>query len=110
MPLGAPIGSNRGLRPRELIAILIEECSLPVIVDAGLGLPSHACEAMELGAAACLVNTAIAAAANPVAMARGFALGVQAGHDAFLAGARQALGLGEGAIPSSPNAGLSQKA
>ena len=110
MPLGAPIGSNRGLRTRELIAILIEECSLPVIVDAGLGLPSHACEAMELGAAACLVNTAIAAAANPVAMARGFALGVQAGHDAFLAGARQALGLGEGAIPSSPNAGLSQKA
>lgn len=109
MPLGAPIGSNRGLRTRELIAILIEECSLPVIVDAGLGLPSHACEAMELGAAACLVNTAIAAAANPVAMARGFALGVQAGHDAFLAGARQALGLGEGAIPSSPNAGLSQK-
>lgn len=109
MPLGAPIGSNRGLRTRELIAILIEECSLPVIVDAGLGLPSHACDAMELGAAACLVNTAIATARDPVAMARGFALAVQAGHEAFLAEGRKALGLGEGAIASSPGAGVSQK-
>lgn len=109
MPLGAPIGSNRGLRTKELIAILIEECELPVIVDAGLGLPSHACEAMELGAAACLVNTAIATARDPVAMARGFALGVRAGREAFLAGARQALGLGQGAVASSPGAGISRK-
>ena len=62
MPLGAPIGTNRGLRTREMLAILIEEIDLPVVVDAGLGRPSHACEAMEMGAAACLVNTAIATA------------------------------------------------
>lgn len=71
MPLGAPIGSNRGLKAREMIRILIEEIDLPVIVDAGLGAPSHACEAMEMGAAACLVNTAIATANDPVRMARG---------------------------------------
>ncbi len=86
MPLGAPIGSNRGLKTKELIRILIDEINLPIIVDAGLGKPSHACEAMEMGAAACLVNTAIAGASDPVAMAAAFSMAVQAGRQAFLAG------------------------
>lgn len=86
MPLGAPIGSNRGLKTKELLRILIAEIPLPVIVDAGLGKPSHACEAMEMGAAACLVNTAIAGAGDPVGMAGAFAAAVQAGRQAYLAG------------------------
>nr|WP_041281880.1 thiazole synthase [Desulfohalobium retbaense] len=86
MPLGAPIGSNRGLKTREMVRILVDEIDVPVIVDAGLGLPSHACEAMELGADACLVNTGIASAADPLRMAAAFAAGVQAGRDAWLAG------------------------
>jgi thiazole synthase len=86
MPLGAPIGSNRGLKMKEMIRILIEEISLPVIVDAGIGRPSQAAEAMEMGAAAVLVNTAIATAGDPVAMARAFALAVEAGRTAFLSG------------------------
>ena len=86
MPLGAPIGSNRGLRTRELIRILIEEISLPIIVDAGIGKPSEAAEAMEMGAAAVLLNTAIATARDPVTMARAFGLAVMAGRMAFLAG------------------------
>ncbi|MEW5953568.1 MAG: thiazole synthase [Bacillota bacterium] len=86
MPLGAPIGSNRGLKTKELVRILIEEISLPIIVDAGIGRPSEAAEAMEMGAAAVLVNTAIATAADPVAMARAFGLAVAAGREAFLAG------------------------
>lgn len=106
MPLGAPIGSNRGLRTREMIAILIEEMSLPVIVDAGLGRPSHACEAMEMGAAACLVNTAIASAEDPVLMARAFGNGVRAGREAFLAGAGAQKHLAAGASASSPLTGF----
>ncbi len=86
MPLGAPIGSNRGLKTRELVRILVEEIELPVIVDAGLGRPSEAAEAMEMGCAAVLVNTAIATARDPVAMARAFALAVQAGRQAYRAG------------------------
>lgn len=86
MPLGAPIGSNRGLKTKELIRILIEEIPLPIIVDAGIGRPSEAAEAMELGAAAVLVNTAIATAADPVAMAKAFGLAVAAGRTAYLAG------------------------
>jgi len=86
MPLGSPIGSNRGLKTRELIRILIEEIPLPIIVDAGLGRPSEAAEAMEMGAAAVLVNTAIATADNPVAMARAFGLAVEAGRLAYLSG------------------------
>lgn len=86
MPLGAPIGSNRGLRTKELIRILIEEIPLPVIVDAGIGLPSEAAAAMEMGAAAVLVNTAIATASDPVAMARAFGRAVDAGRTAYLAG------------------------
>ncbi len=87
MPLGAPIGTNRGLRTKEMIGILIEEIAVPIVVDAGIGKPSEACEAMEMGAAACLVNTAIATAADPVAMAEAFGAAVRAGRQAYLAGA-----------------------
>jgi len=86
MPLGSPIGSNRGLRTKELVRILIEEIELPVIVDAGLGRPSEAAEAMEMGCAAVLVNTAVATARDPMAMARAFALAVEAGRRAYHAG------------------------
>jgi len=86
MPLGAPIGSNRGLKTKELVRILVEEIALPVIVDAGLGCPSEAAEAMEMGCAAVLVNTAIATARDPAAMAHAFALAVEAGRKAYRAG------------------------
>lgn len=86
MPLGSPIGSNRGLKTREAIEIIIEMATVPVVVDAGLGAPSHAAEAMELGADAVLVNTAIAVAGDPEAMARAFKKGVEAGREAFVAG------------------------
>ncbi len=86
MPLGAPIGTNKGLKTKELVKILIDEISLPIIVDAGIGKPSEAAEAMELGAAAVLVNTAIASAENPILMAEAFGLAVKAGRKAFLAG------------------------
>jgi len=86
MPLGAPIGSNRGLRTRDCIAIIIEQARVPVVVDAGLGAPSHAAEAMEMGADAVLVNTALAISPNPALMAAAFRKGVEAGRHAFLAG------------------------
>lgn len=86
MPLGSPIGSNRGLQTKELLRILIEEIPLPVIVDAGIGKPSEAAAAMEMGAAACLLNTAIATANNPVLMAQAFGQAVEAGRKAYLAG------------------------
>ena len=86
MPLGAPIGSNRGLESRAFLEIIIAQSGVPVIIDAGLGAPSHAAAAMELGAHAVLVNTAIAAAGNPVAMGHAFKLGVQAGRTAFESG------------------------
>jgi thiazole synthase len=86
MPLGAPIGSNRGLLTRDQIRIIIEQATVPVVVDAGLGTPSHAAEAMELGADAVLINTAIAVAADPNAMAVAFKLGVEAGRMAYEAG------------------------
>jgi len=87
MPLGAPIGTNRGLRTAELIEIMIAELKdVPVIVDAGIGKPSHAAEAMEMGAAAVLLNTAIAASDDPVGMARAFRHAVRAGRLAYLAG------------------------
>jgi thiazole synthase len=85
MPLGAPIGSNRGLETAPLIALLIENCRVPVVVDAGIGRPSHAAAAMEMGADAVLVNTAIATAEDPVAMGRAFSLAVEAGRMAYLA-------------------------
>jgi thiazole synthase len=86
MPLAAPIGSNKGLKTRDSIEIIIAQATVPVVVDAGLGAPSHAAEAMEMGADAVLVNTAIAAAADAVAMAKGFKLAVEAGRLAYLAG------------------------
>ncbi len=86
MPLAAPIGSNRGLRTRDLVEIIIAQAGVPVVVDAGLGLPSHAAEAIEMGADAVLVNTAIAVADNPVLMARAFKLAVEAAELARQAG------------------------
>ncbi|MEX2599019.1 MAG: thiazole synthase [Dehalococcoidia bacterium] len=86
MPLGSAIGSGQGIHTREEIEIIIEQASVPVIVDAGLAVPSHAAEAMEMGAAAVLVNTAIARAKDPVLMGEAFRLGVEAGRKAYLAG------------------------
>ncbi len=86
MPLGAPIGTNRGLKTKELIQILISEIDLPIIVDAGIGRPSEAAEAMEMGAAAVLVNTAIATSNDPVLIAEAFGQAVEAGRKAYLAG------------------------
>lgn len=85
MPLGAPIGSNRGLETKPLIALLIENCRVPVVVDAGIGRPSQAAEAMEMGADAVLVNTAIATAEDPALMGRAFALAIAAGRLGYLA-------------------------
>lgn len=86
MPLGSPIGTNRGIETRRQIEIIIEQATVPVVIDAGLGAPSHAAEAMEMGAAAVLINTAIAAAGDPVRIARAFRNAVHAGREAFEAG------------------------
>ena len=86
MPLGAPIGSNKGLRTADFLEIIIEQARVPVVVDAGIGAPSDAAKAMEMGADAVLVNTAIAVAGDPVAMSRAFAQAVEAGRSAYLAG------------------------
>jgi len=86
MPLGAPIGTNKGLRTKELVKILIDEIDIPIVVDAGIGKPSEAAEAMELGAAAVLVNTAIATVGDPVMMAEAFGLAVKAGRAAYISG------------------------
>jgi thiazole synthase len=102
MPLAAPIGTGRGLKLRDSIRIMIEQAEVPVVVDAGLGAPSHAAESMELGADAVLVNTAIARADDPVAMARAFKLAVDAGRAAHLAGIMEEQ---ETAVPSSPVGG-----
>ena len=83
MPLGAPIGSNRGLKTKELIEIMIQELDIPIIVDAGIGKPSQAMEAMEMGAAACLVNTAIASSKDPAQMAKAFSMAVEGGRIAY---------------------------
>jgi len=86
MPLGAPIGSNRGLKTRDMLRIIIEQANVPVVVDAGLGAPSHTAEAMEMGSDAVLVNTALADATDHGAMARAFALATEAGRMAYRAG------------------------
>lgn len=86
MPLGAPIGTNKGLCTKEFIKILIREIDLPIIVDAGIGRPSQACEAMEMGAAAIMANTAIATAGDIPAMAEAFKKAVEAGRTAYLSG------------------------
>jgi len=103
MPLGSPIGSNQGLKTRAALEIIIEQSTVPVVVDAGLGLPSHAAEAMEIGADAVLVNTAIATAADPVEMALAFKLAVEAGRKAYESGPRAAI---RGAEASSPLTGF----
>lgn len=99
MPLGSFIGSNMGLRTREFIQVLIDEIKVPVIVDAGIGAPSHACEAMEMGAAAVLVNTAVAIAHNPPLLARAFARAVDAGRAGFLSGLPAQRPQGEASSP-----------
>lgn len=91
MPLAAPIGSNKGLISKEFIKMLIDEIDLPIIVDAGIGAPSHACEAMELGADAVLANTAVATAGDVAAMASAFRMAVDAGRKAYLAGLGRVL-------------------
>lgn len=103
MPLASPIGSNQGLRTRAALEIIIEQSNVPVVVDAGLGLPSHAADAMEIGADAVLVNTAIAIAADPIAMARAFKLAVRAGRAARLSGPGQ---VAKHASASSPLTGF----
>ncbi|MDN3670862.1 thiazole synthase [Echinicola jeungdonensis] len=99
MPLGAPIGSNNGLRTLDFLKIIIEQSNVPVVVDAGLGVPSHAAQAMELGADAVLVNTAIAVAHDPVQMAKAFKMAVEAGRMAFECGPAAAS---NHAVSSSP--------
>lgn len=99
MPLAAPIGTNKGLVVKDMIEIIISESRVPVVVDAGIGAPSHAAEAMEMGADAVLVNTAIAIAGDPIGMARAFAKAVEAGREAFQSG----LGIRtDFAVASSP--------
>lgn len=100
MPLGSPIGSNRGIEAKRQIEIIIEQATVPVVVDAGLGAPSHAAEAMEMGADAVLVNTAIAIASDPARMADAFRKAVEAGRDAF------EIGLGESLDEASPTSPL----
>ncbi len=99
MPLGAPIGTNKGLVTREMLQIIIEQSNVPVVVDAGIGAPSHAAEAMEIGADAVLVNTAIAVAGDPVAMASAFKIGVEAGRMAFEARLATRLDVAEASSP-----------
>jgi len=106
MPLAAPIGSNKGLCTREFIRILVEEIDLPVIVDAGIGRPSQACEAMELGCAAVMANTAIATAGNVGLMAKAFRFAIEAGRSAYLAGLGRVLD--RNAEASSPLTGFLQ--
>ena len=103
MPLAAPIGSNKGLATKEFIKILIEEIDLPVIVDAGIGRPSQACQVMEMGAAAVMANTAIATAGDIPAMAEAFKNAIQAGRQAYLAGLGRVI---DKASASSPLTGF----
>ena len=101
MPLAAPIGSNLGITVDEFITLIVEQSNVPVVIDAGLGAPSHAAKAMEMGADAVMVNTAIATAADPVAMAKAFALAVEAGRTAYNAGLPVSGRVAE-AEPTSP--------
>ena len=107
MPLGAPIGSNKGICTKDFIQILIDEIDLPIIVDAGIGKPSQACEAMEMGAAAVMANTAIATAGDIPAMAAAFKSAIEAGRRAYLAGMGRVID--RGASASSPLQGVSEK-
>lgn len=103
MPLGAPIGTNKGLATRDQLRIIIEQATVPVVVDAGIGAPSHAAEAMELGADAVLVNTAVAIASDPTRMARAFDLAVRAGREAFELGLPE---VSDQAVATSPLTGF----
>lgn len=104
MPLAAPIGSNKGLATRAFLQILIDEIDLPIIVDAGIGKPSQACEVMEMGAAAVMANTAIATAGDIPAMASAFRQAIEAGRDAYLSGLGRVLE--RGAAASDPLTGF----
>ncbi|MDD4278823.1 thiazole synthase [Candidatus Sumerlaeota bacterium] len=104
MPLAAPIGSNKGLATREFIRILIDEIDLPIIVDAGIGRPSQACEAMEMGAAAIMANTALATSGNLSLMASAFRMAIEAGRKAYLAGLGRVVA--RGAVASDPLTGF----
>lgn len=106
MPLGAPIGTNKGLATKEFIKILIDEIDLPIIVDAGIGKPSQACEAMEMGASAIMANTAIATSGDIVKMASAFKKAIEAGREAYLAGLGRVLE--DKASASSPLTGFLQ--
>lgn len=99
MPLGAPIGSNKGVKTRDMIRIIIEQATVPVVVDAGLGAPSHAAESLEMGADAVLVNTALADAADHAAMGRAFALAAEAGRLSYRAGLGPERELAEASSP-----------
>ncbi len=103
MPLAAPIGTNKGIRTEDMLEIIIEQADVPVVIDAGLGLPSHAARAMEMGADAVLVNTAVAIAQDPVRIARGFRLAVEAGREGYLS---QPAGTRFEADASSPLTGF----
>ena len=104
MPLASPIGSNKGLATRDFIQILIDEIDLPIIVDAGIGRPSQACEAMEMGAAAIMANTALATAGDLPLMAAAFRQAIEAGRKAYLSGPGRVLS--RGAAPSDPLTGF----
>mgnify|MGYP000066889705 CR=1 FL=1 len=106
MPLGSPIGSNKGLSTRDFIQILIDEIDLPIIVDAGIGRPSQACDAMEMGAAAVMANTAVATAGNVPLMAEAFKKAIEAGRSAYLSGLGRTIE--RGASASSPLTGFLQ--
>src|SRR5207237_10754862 len=99
MPLGSPIGSNRGIEARLQIEIIIEQATVPVVVDAGLGVPSHAAEAMEMGADAVLVNTAIAIASDPIRMAKAFKKAIEAGREAREIGLTEKLDVAAATSP-----------
>lgn len=109
MPLAAPIGSNNGLCTKDFIQILINEIDLPIIVDAGIGAPSQACEAMEMGAAAIMANTAVATAGDIPAMANAFKLAIEAGRMAYLSGLGRVLDKTAGGQASSPLTGYIQE-
>ena len=99
MPLASPIGSNKGLVTKDLLEIIIEQSNVPVVIDAGIGAPSHAAQAMELGADAVLVNTAIAIAGDPVAMAEAFSLAVKAGRAAYESGLALSSNIAQASSP-----------
>lgn len=103
MPLGSPIGTGQGIKSKSNIEIIIKQSNIPIVVDAGIGVPSEASEVMEMGASACLINTAIACAENPSEMAEAFKLGVEAGRKAYIAGR---IPVKEYAAASSPTQGI----